>query len=59
MSRVITLRQSFSLPNIISMGWRRLVRRLLCLMGCLRDLRPGMQGLMPLSAKDSRNQLAS
>ncbi len=53
-----TRRQSLSLPNMFSMRWRRLQRRLSCLTGLSRELRPGVQGLMPLSRRASRNQAA-
>jgi hypothetical protein len=57
--RVATRRQSLSLPNMISIRLRLLYRRLSYLTGSIRDLRPGMQGVMPLACKASLNQSAS
>ena len=57
--RVATRRQSLSLPNILSIRLRRLYRRLSYFTVFLRDLRPGMQGFVPLSSRVSRNQSAS
>jgi hypothetical protein len=37
-------RQSLSLPNMISIQLRRLLRRLSCLTGLPRDFRPGVKG---------------
>lgn len=44
---------------MISMRLRRLYRRLSYLTGLYRDLRPGMQGLMPFCSSASLNQSAS
>ncbi len=71
--RVATRRQSFSLPNMISMRLRRLYRRLSTarqdiaaamsregyLTVFLRCFRPGIHGRIPLSFNASRNQSAS
>lgn len=57
--RVAILRQSFSLPNMISIRLRRLYRRLSYLIGFLRFLRPGMHGFISLSFNRFLNQSAS
>jgi hypothetical protein len=43
---------------MISIRLRRLSRRLSCVMGLPRDVRPGMQGFIPLSFNASVNQSA-
>lgn len=58
-SRVEIRRQSLSLPNILSIRLRHLSRRLSYLTVFFQDLRPGMQGFVPLSTRVSRNQSAS
>ncbi|SEK48236.1 Integrase core domain-containing protein [Roseovarius nanhaiticus] len=57
--RVATRRQSFCLPNMISIRLRRLYRRLSYLTISLRCFRARMQARIPLSFNASPNQSAS
>ena len=57
--RVATRLQSFKRPNMISIRFRRLYLRLSYLMILSRDFRPGMQGVIPIFTRSSRNQSAS
>lgn len=56
--RVVTRRQSLSLPGMISMRLRYLYFLLSYLTGFPQDSHPGMQGFIPFSSRVPLNQSA-